>query len=218
MRNVAALAAFACLCASPVFAQTGPSVTLQPQNPRRWDAAFQFGWRGVDRSDTAPEWNSWYDVGSVGGSVGYYLTAHVKVDLDIAGTSQGRVYSYPVSPVARPQQDEFRATTFNGTVSYQFFDNTWFHPFVGAGFDVVRESARVRLPQYIFWPAPSAPIVPVPEQVSDWDSFVTVHPATTAGFKWYVTERAFVRSDVRWAFSSKRAESFTWRGGVGFDF
>jgi hypothetical protein len=45
-----------------------------------------------------------------------------------------------------------------------------------------------------------------------------VRPFAAAGFKAYVTERAFVRSDMRVSASSDRAEFVVWRAGVGFDF
>jgi opacity protein-like surface antigen len=219
MRSVLAAVAAMCLIASPVCAQTTTAVTLHPEHPARWDAAFHIGWLGVNKAEIAPEWNNWYGATSVGGSAGYYPTPHIKIELDIARGTQGRVYSFPASYVAgRPREDEFRTTTATGIIAYQFLDNSWFHPFVGAGVDVVRESARVNLPEYIFWLTPTAPRVIAPAQITDWDASVKARPMVSTGFKWYVSERAFVRSELRAAFSSKRTESLEWRSGFGFDF
>ena len=216
MRTVLALVV-ACLVGSPVSAQT-TGVTLQPADFARWDAAFHLGWLGVNKAEIAPEWNNWNGTASFGGSGGYYLTPHVKVALDIARGTQGRIYSYTNYIGGRPRQDEFRTMTLTGTIAYQFLDNAWVHPFVGAGIDVVRETARVTLPQYVFWPSPTVPMVVVPPQPGDWQSSVDARPMLTAGFKGYVSERAFLRSELRAAFSSKRTESVEWRSGFGFDF
>ena len=219
MRSVlAAFAAATCLSASTASAQS-PSVTLQPESPARWDVAVHFGWLGVNKADIAPDWNNWYQAASGGVSAGRYLTPHLKLELDIARGTEGRVYSYPIGFVpGPPRQDEFRSTVFNGTISYQFFENTWFHPFVATGADVVHESARVRRDEYFVWPTPTGPPFIVPGGVSDWESSVKVYPMAAVGFKWYVAERAFIRSDVRTAFSTRRSESWVWRVGVGFDF
>ena len=46
----------------------------------------------------------------------------------------------------------------------------------------------------------------------------SVRPVVTGGFKFYVSQRAFVRTEVRTAFSTKRPLAIQWRGGVGIDF
>jgi hypothetical protein len=46
----------------------------------------------------------------------------------------------------------------------------------------------------------------------------SVRPIVTGGFKFYVSPRAFVRTDVRTALSADRPLAWQWRGGVGFDF
>jgi hypothetical protein len=217
-RVTAAIAATIYLSTPAAFAQTRTSVTLQPGKGARWDAALHVGWLGVNKGEIAPEWNRWYQVGAIGGSVGYHATPHVKVELDIARGGEGRVYSYLVGPTfARSREDQFRTTTFNGTLSYQFLENTWFHPFVGVGVDAVRESARTRLSDYAIWPSP-VPVVLPPPEFSPWEASAKARAMAVAGFKWYVSERAFIRSDLRTSFSNKRTESMVWRAGVGFDF
>ena len=218
MRNVlAALVAATCLSA-PAFAQSA-AVTLQPETAGRWDFHVNVGWLGVNKADIAPEWNNWYEAASAGVSAGYYLTPHLKLELDIARSTEGHVFSYPIGFVpGRPRQDEFRTTVVNGTIAYQFFDNTWFHPFVATGFDAVHESSRTRFGEYFVRPQPPAPPVVLPGEITEWESSVRVRPMIGAGFKWYVAERAFIRSDLKTAFSTRRSESLLLRIGVGFDF
>lgn len=78
-----------------------------------------------------------------------------------------------------------RAAAASAGLVGQFFDNTWFHPFVSAGLEIVRLGAR---------------------------------PYVAAGFKVYVSERAFIRSDVRTSWSSDGFAALAWHRGVGFDF
>jgi hypothetical protein len=58
----------------------------------------------------------------------------------------------------------------------------------------------------------------VPGAPTEFATHYGARPVVGTGFKWYVSERAFVRSDLRSAISRDRAESVTWRVGVGFDF
>jgi len=46
----------------------------------------------------------------------------------------------------------------------------------------------------------------------------SVRPVVTGGFKFYVSQRAFVRTEVRTSFSTDRPLAIQWRGGVGIDF
>ena len=102
---------------------------------------------------------------------------------------------------------------------YQFFENQWVHPFVGAGLELAREHHRAdslsaetaRLSTTT--PALRLPDVPAIDAVS-----YSVRPLVTGGFKFYVTPHAFVRTDVRTSLSADRPLAWQWRGGIGFDF
>jgi hypothetical protein len=102
---------------------------------------------------------------------------------------------------------------------YQFFDNQWVHPFVGAGAELVRErhtadalpAQTLRLSTTV--PNQILPALPAIDSVS-----YSVRPLVTGGFKFYVSPRAFARLEVRTAFSADRPLALQWRGGVGFDF
>ena len=127
----AALTALVLCGVSPAAAQEQLVTTFVPETLRRWDAAGFVGWRGVDKSEMAPDWNDWYDVAAFSGSVGRYLTPHLKIEVDLATTSQGRVFSEtffappPAPPFPPPfytppsytlREHEFRRTTLGATL------------------------------------------------------------------------------------------------------
>jgi hypothetical protein len=224
----AALAALAVqLCgASSASAQEQLVTTFVPESLRRWDATGFAGWRGVDKSDLAEDWNDWYDVAAFTGSVGRYLTPHVKIEVDLSTTTPGRVFGQtfvaaPSPPSSTPpfsmppfytlREHEFRRTTLGATLAYQFLENRWVHPFLGVGVEGVRESDQVHTQFYpTGGPRPLGPLQETHVRYS-------ARPFVTGGFKFYVSERAFIRTDVLTTFSSGGAESGLWRIGVGVD-
>jgi opacity protein-like surface antigen len=198
-------------------------VSLAPDNPSRWDAAGLAGWLAVNKSDIAPDWNDWPDAARFEVSAGYYLTGHLKLELEASTTAEGRssvqsnfVIPGQPFPAFRFGEHSFRQTAAGISVNYQFFENTWFHPFLGIGVEGVRERARTEIREQVLCPdrVVCAPL-PLPTQI------VVQHaarPFVTGGFKWYVTERAFVRSDLRAGFSTDGREAVVWRTGLGVDF
>jgi hypothetical protein len=212
------------VAASRAAAQEPSLVTLNPTNPTRWDFATQVGWVGGNKSDIAPEWNSWYDTASIEMSGGYYWTRHLKVELDLATTAaagvsvQERLLLSEGFPVFRPREYQFRSTSIGAGVTYQFFENAWFHPFVSTGVSAIheRERAGIAPPMTFFRDSQTRVILPASDTFER--TTTSVRPFAAAGFKAYVTERAFIRSDMRVSASSDRAEFVVWRAGVGFDF
>lgn len=222
MRSISGLLLAVVLTASPVAAQVAPIVSLAADNPARWDAAGYAGWRGVNKSDVAPEWDEWADAASFGVSGGYYWTAHLKIELDLSTTAEGAVplqeqFIVPGEPFPRFRYGEhrFRSTSISGGVLYQFGENTWFHPFIGGGIEGVHESARLIVQEPL--PCQRVPCAPAPlpavTSVSN-----RARPYGTGGFKWYMTERAFFRTDIRSTLSTDGADAVTWRAGIGIDF
>ena len=109
---------------------------------------MSYGW--ANGADPSIRWDQWFNVASGGGIVGYYWTPHLKTEFDISTSSEGERYS--VEPIVLPgstivlplQRDhEFRVTTASAGVVGQFFDNAWFHPFVGAGVELMREREHI---------------------------------------------------------------------------
>jgi hypothetical protein len=225
-RTAALMLAAALFTASGARAQNPPTVTLTPERSARWDVTGHAGWLGVNKSDIFDTgWNDWYDAGSFGASAGYYWNTHLKTEFDVATTTESRIFAYEslslpgeVYPYQRSSQHSFRSTTFSGGASYQFFENSWFHPFLGLGVDVVRESTRIDTPYQFIPVRDGRPPLILPAGKTDWEASVTARPFATGGFKWYASERAFIRGDLRTSFSSKAGESVVLRLGVGFDF
>ena len=222
MFKVVHAALVAALVPAAVSAQT---VTLQPENPARWDVAVHVGWLGGNKANIAPDWNGWTDAASVDAGVGYHLTKHLKVDLGLgtSGEASITIFEPVVEPVVswppyQTREHKFRATTVTGGVTYQFMENAWFHPFVGAGVAVIheRERARAQVGQAFFRDAVTRIQLP---SLPELDRTVTTaHPYGALGFKAYASERVFFRTDLRVSASTEFARSVEWRAGMGIDF
>jgi opacity protein-like surface antigen len=221
--TAAAVMAAALAMASGAAAQEPPIVSLRPEEPARWDFAAHAGWLGGNESGVGAEWDDWYNTAAAGVSGGYYVTPHLKAEVHGAVAREGRVFGgenvvLPGQPfrVFRVREHFFQATGFSAAASYQFFENQWFHPVAGGGLEVVRERHRIFFPQQ-FVPSRDPIPVLVPAGSTAGDVSYFVRPFFTTGFKLYVTERAFMRSDLRTSFSSRGLAHVTWSGGVGVD-
>lgn len=199
-------------------------VSLAADDAKRFDLAGHVGWLAVNKSDIAPDWNDWYDAAAVGVSAGWYLTPNLKFEADVSTSTAGTLHieeqiappgPYPYYPM---REHRFRATTVAAGAAYQFFENLWFHPFVAAGVAATYESHRAdygELPPIFVNPQTRITVPPLPPLDT---SSTFVHPFVGVGFKAYVSERAFIRADVRSTFSTRHVEAMVWRAGVGFDF
>ena len=230
--RAAAFAAAALFGAHAAAAQDRPVVSLAAADPARWDLAGHVGWLGSNKSDIGDEWNDWYNAASAGVAAGYYVTPHFKAELQTAFSRQGRVFSQEsiavpggAFPIFSSREHFFTATTISAGVSRQFFENQWFHPFVGGGLEMVRETHRIDTPQQFISgrPDPATPSIPavlqvVPATTGSTEVNWTARPFVAIGFKGYVSERGFVRSELRSSFSTRGAEHIVWSGGAGIDF
>jgi len=182
----------------------------------RWDVAGQLALLNRNKTELGSRWDHWYEAPLIQGSAGHYWTPHLKTELEIATSGQGTI---GVEEDLRYREHMLRESTLGATAVYQFLDNKWVHPFVGAGLEVARErhvaeslpSSMQRFPTTALPPA----LRPVP--AIDNISY-SVRPVLTGGFKFYVSQRAFVRTEVRTSFSTDRPLAIQWRGGVGIDF
>src|SRR4029434_10182128 len=119
------------------------------------------------------------------------------------------------TPLFVERDHEIRFTTASAGLTSQFFENSWFHPFVSAGLEIVREREHVETTVPGFPPRSFPPsIVTEPETIVRF----AARPYVATGFKVYVSERAFIRSDVRTSWSSDGLAALGWHNGVGFDF
>jgi hypothetical protein len=219
-----AIALAVCLTASISAAQE-PAVTLLPASAPRWDATAHVTWLGERQPEPSIQWDQWFNVASGGGIVGYYWTAHLKTEFDISTSTEGERYSFelialPGTTTLLPVQrdHEFRVTTASAGVIGQFLENAWFHPFVGAGVELTREGEHIETTLPVAPPRdPRAPPLFQAPQTETLERY-RARPYVATGFKAYVSERAFIRSDVRTSWSSDGLAALAWRSGVGFDF
>jgi hypothetical protein len=182
----------------------------------RWDVAGQLALLNRNKTELGSRWDHWYEAPLIQGSAGHYWTPHFKTELEIATSGQGTI---GVEEDMRYREHTLRESTVGATAVYQFLDNQWVHPFVGAGLEVARERhVAESLPSSIErFPTTALPLTLRPVPAIDNVSY-SARPVVTGGFKFYVSQRAFVRTEVRTSFSTERPLAIQWRGGVGIDF
>ena len=224
MPLAAAFMAAAVFVAGAAAAQERPAISLTPVESAQWDIAGHVGWLASDKSDIGAEWDDWYNAFAGGVSAGRYLTPHFKTEIHAAMAREGRIYSQdPVPltapfPVFRSREHYFRTVSVGAGVSYQFLENQWFHPFVGGGLEVLREHHRVRVPeQFLPQRATGVPMVALPAVSFAPEVSYAARPFVTTGFKWYVGERAFLRTSIQASLSHRGRTHVVWAAGIGAD-
>lgn len=199
-----------------------PPVTLLPSDAPKRDVAGLFAWFDERRSNPSFGSNRSVDAVSGGITVGYYWTPHLKTGIDLAVSTEGETYSIePIAvagsavPVYLPREHRLRTAVLAAGVSHQFFENRWFHPFVGTGLELLREREQI---ETVFPFAPGTrPSFVMPEGTERRLRY-TVRPFVETGFKVYFSEHAFIRSDIRTSWTTDGLASLAWRSGVGVDF
>lgn len=219
----AILLAAAVGCPAVLFAQP-PPVTLAPEVPARWEAAGLVGWVRGSHPAAVNRWDRWHDVASIGGSAAFYVTPHLKGEISITSSREAMVLG-PIAvpapgqqqPLFRVEEHRLRTDTALIGMQYQFGENQWIHPFVGAGLDVSRERDRIELPpQFISSRGVLGTALSGGPQRTT--TAYTLRPAVSGGLKFYVNDRTFVRTDVQTALGRDRLAYVTWRGGIGVEF
>ena len=212
----------AALVSSTAAAQT---LSLAPAQPERWDAAIHLGWFGGSRPLPSRSGPGWYDAAAVDGSVGYYWTPNLKLEADLGTTGDGSVYVFQVVEIPglpygqyRGREHHIRSTSLALGGTYQFFENRWFHPFVSGGAIVAHETERAAFTEpFVVYRSPTDRVV-LPPLPALSESSTHVRPFAAVGFKAYLSERAFFRTDLRVSALTHDRGSVAWRAGFGFDF
>jgi hypothetical protein len=166
--------------------------------------------------------------GRLGGTVGYYLTPHLKPEIDVGGTGTTRYQTWREISVPGQQYPGYVTTDHRATAAsvaghllYQFGENAYFHPFVGAGAALLATRDRqhtplqhhtVRRPDGTFQEVLIAEPSDATTTTRDGAGLVII------GFKAYPSERTFMRSDLQWTLGSPRQRYVSWRIGIGMDF
>ena len=216
------------LLAAALVAASAPAARAQtpaPPSPvARWDLAGTLGWFNADKGDATREsYNDWYNSSVYGGiGAGWYWTDHHKTEIDFAATSGGDVHAavpFVVGTQPTYTTSRFFFTTRRLAVSqqYQAFRNAWFHPHVAAGLDVTWETSREERSATILYDGNRPPREVLPARTIGPEVDLMVRPFAAVGFKAYMTQRAFFRSDLRFTFGDGVDEAL-WRFGMGVDF
>lgn len=196
-----------------------------PARPRA-DAAGYVGWSAANKGELGA-YESWYGRSWHGGlSAGLYWTEHLKTEVEFGATSRADVYGRPfqiVTPSGQPAGNiryEFNTRHLLLGQHYQFFHNAWFHPMLGGGLALTWEDERRQFPPVYVYDTtgrfPASRLVQ-PERTEGPDTRLRARAFATTGFKAYMSERAFFRSDLRLTFT-RRIEDVTARFGFGVDF
>jgi hypothetical protein len=208
--------------AQAAAAQT-QKVSLVPSDDPRWEASGSAGWFGRSRTSSETDrGDTWSTAGSFAASLGYHWTPHLKFEGEVATSSTASFYTFESvmlpgrsTPTFRSSEHGVKTTSATGRVVYQFFDNRWVHPFVIAGVEVARDRDRIETIIPPVSPATpfSPPVIELKTQTTN-----SVRPVFGGGFKFYVAERAFIRTDTRFSFDGDGLANSSWVAGIGFDF
>ena len=209
----------------------GASVAGAQEPPKgllaRGDVHVVVGWQNLHKPQTPEEnyGNNWLNGIFFGGAgAGWYWTDHLKTQVDFGGGTRAQQYrSAPivvdgistgvVSSRLHVQQQSVAIAQ-----QYQFFRNQWFHPHVGAGVDLARETTREEYnPIFIFDPITRVSRQVSPPQNEGPDHRFIARPFAEAGFKAYMTPRAFFTTDARLMFRNG-IDEVLFRFGFGVDF
>lgn len=187
----------------------------------RADAWAGFGWHHARLAEPG-EYDEWYHR-SVSGTAGaaWYWTDHLRTEIEAGATSRGRVYVF--EPVFGDGQVpgrygwiQHRTRALGITQHYQFFRNAWFHPYLGAGVDVVRESKDEHVEPVLLFDRGGRATVIEPGR-DETSNRTVIRPAASVGFKAYLSRRAYFRSDARIGVR-RQIEDVVVRFGFGVDF
>jgi hypothetical protein len=185
------------------------------------------GWQNLrqERGDAAlSTYNNWAsDIFYGGAGAGWYWNDHLKTQVDVGAGSRGQHYFYRTLRVAGLQTSESAQVTVQQqslalSQQYQFFRNQWFHPHVGAGLDIARETKSAEYAPVSAYD----PVTRTSRLIRDARSEgpitrAIVRPFGEIGFKTYMTRRAFFTGDARLMFRTGLDEML-FRVGFGVDF
>ena len=167
--------------------------------------------------------DDWQHTGLTGVAAGWYWTDHHKSEIEFGAATEARAYRSRRIVIEGRQGSEFIESRYSQRVlsvgqQYQFFRNVWFHPYVGAGANVTFERVTDRTDPTVFSDDVSRTgRVVRPGQVDGPRQDVIVTPFVATGFKAYLTQRGFFRSDIK--ISVRRGlEDVLVRFGFGVDF
>lgn len=208
-----------------LFAGEAPAQDPAAVKMPAWDASFSYGMFSNQVRDEEDGFNdSDYTTGHAEARIdmGRYWTTHLKTELGVSFVPNWTEYDYDTIPVPGlpnggyvSAQKSLRLTVFTPSVTYQFFENRFMHPYVSTGTRVGLVQTHVTRPaETLTQNRITFAVAAVDRQESRW----VVRPFVAGGFKSYFNERTFLRTEAMTAFSGEGLAQFTLRIGFGFDF
>lgn len=193
----------------------------------RADAHFVLGWQNLrldrDSDFDGPNHNWAHAILYGGAGVSWYWNEHLKTQIDAGAITPARHYRYRLRMINGFQASEIsrvRVTRPGIAIAqqYQFFRNEWFHPRVGVGVDIARET-RTEYYEPVWGYDTVARVTRqlVPARTGAPEHHTVVRPFVETGFKAYMTRRAFFTGDMRLMIHSG-VDQVLFRGGFGIDF
>jgi len=190
----------------------------------RHDAVISIGWAGSEVGLT--DYDRWRASLFLGGSTGHYWTDHLKTEIEAGWHNAADSETYEelvIGSLRTSARSTYRIGEVRLAVGqvYQFGRNSWVHPYVGAGADVIRRSVALDRPAqtgfaYTTQPGQTSRDVAIPALRTDTTSTL-VRPFIKTGAKMYASERLFVLTDLKVGFAPD-LDHVLWKIGVGVDF
>jgi len=196
----------------------------RPVDVPRVDVQAVIGWQNLHKDQPGDSYNDWMNDILYGGvGAGWLWSDHLKLQVDLGAGTKGQQYRYRQFTVnGNPAYESARVETRQTSVAiaqhYQFFQNQWFHPRVGAGVDLARETTTERYEALNVYDPITRVTRPVtPPHTDGPEHRFVARPFAETGFKAYITPRAFFTGDMRMMFRHG-IDEVLFRAGFGFDF
>ena len=216
--TAAAMATVWLMLADPLWAQT-PGRRLM-----RGDVSGTIASASVKKTTEFVNYNNWHQQAAFGLALGWYWSNHVKTEVDAGFITEGVVYSSVPVVLAGDQRlfvsarSRFANQHLGVTQRYQFGDNEWVHPFIGAGFEVVSETGRRREEALFAFDQATRQTRLVRDAVEFGETrTLRARGLLSAGIKVYAARRAFFLTELRGSLHP-HAPEVHWRIGAGVDF
>jgi hypothetical protein len=187
--------------------------------PRVWDGGASVGVAMISSVDIGDDARQTYlqEQIDVRAEIGRYWTPHVKTELSInppAEWTSGIDLSVPGVPFLTAYRT-VKLTFVTPTLTYQFRDNAFLHPYVSAGARIGIGTVRTVQP---FETVTINKITYTVPTIDEESRTVQVRPFVAVGAKAYLTRRTYVRPEALLAFSEAGMAQILLRLGLGVDF
>jgi outer membrane protein with beta-barrel domain len=206
----------------------GTAVTAEAQTavplPKN-DVTMAVGWLG-SKYPGLEHYNRWHQSVMAGVGVGHYWNDHLKTEIAGAWASRVRADGYEL--FAAPGVSDgstayfqtvyrFQGAKLSISQLYQFGENAWVHPYVGAGVDVdYLRSTEDRPEQNVSVPGLPRTTLSRPK-TEERDTSVRSLPFVKGGAKMYASDRAYFITEWKVGFGDGLHHAL-WTTGFGVDF